>query len=496
MILIVLAIYFAILFLIGIMASKKVNSLEDFYVGGKNLGYWVVAFSARATGESGWLLLGLTGMGALMGFKAFWVVIGETLGVALCWLLMAKPFKRLTDQYNSVTVTDFFASHFKSKTHHIRFISSIVLVSFITIYVSAQIDATGTAFESFLGINYYWGAIIGFGIVIAYIFIGGFVAVAWSDFFQGLMMFLGLVALPIAAYFTLQSGTNISLTEQMANIDPKLLSFWGSTDSTLMNIMIIMSFLTIGLGFLGSPQVFVRFISVRNQSEINKGTWVAIGFTLLTNIAAVFAGICGRLLLTTPTSNPESILGNGAQNVLPLLVETIFPPLVIGLYIAAVLSAIMSTVDSLLVVASSAITRDIYQQSINPKATPDRLAYLSKHITLILAIIALVLSLSIAMLSPTRTVFWFIIFGWSGIAACFCPSMILSLTWKGFNEKGAVACMITGFVSMVYFKFFGISLPVIGPYIEALSPLPPSFIIAIIVGITVSKKYQNSPNFL
>ena len=362
MIIATLVVYFAILFIIGIVASKKVTTMEDFYVGGKNLGYWVVAFSARATGESGWLLLGLTGMGAMLGVQAFWAVIGEVLGVAVCWLMMAKPFKRLTDQYESMTVIDFFVSHFKSKTHHVRLISSSVLVTFITIYISSQIDSTGTAFESFLGVNYFVGALIGFVIVVAYIFIGGFVAVAWSDMFQGVVMLIGLILLPIAGYFAINGSSTVSMSHQLMAIDPSLLNIWGSGGFSLMNVLVIISFLTIGLGFLGAPQVFVRFMSVRDTDEITKGTWVAIIFTILTDASAVLAGMFGRLLLTGPGVNVESVLGNGAQNVLPAMVYALFPVFIIGLYVAAVLSAIMSTVDSLLVVASSAVTRDIYQK--------------------------------------------------------------------------------------------------------------------------------------
>ena len=225
----VLACYFAILFFIGIFASRKINSLEDFYVGGKKLGYWVVALSARATGESAWLLLGLTGMGALMGMKAMWVVAGECLGVAVAWFFMAKPFKRLTDQYGSITIPDYLVSRFKSKSHTLRALSAIILGLFVTIYVSAQIDATGSAFESFFGWNYFTGVFVGFGIVMAYIFFGGYVAVAWSDLFQGTMMFLGLVLLPLAGVAAfMMRDTSGGLISHIQALDPSLLSIWGA----------------------------------------------------------------------------------------------------------------------------------------------------------------------------------------------------------------------------------------------------------------------------
>jgi sodium/proline symporter len=192
----VLAVYVGILFLIGIFASKRIKSMSDYYVGGKKMGFWAVAFSARATGESGWLLIGLTGMGAMAGYSAYWVVVGELLGVFISWQFMAKRFKKRSDAYGAITIPDYLQSHFKTTTHTLRIVAASILVVFIVIYVASQIDVTGVAFKSMLGIDYKIGALIGFFIVLAYIFVGGFVAAVWSDLFQGLLMFIGLVLLP------------------------------------------------------------------------------------------------------------------------------------------------------------------------------------------------------------------------------------------------------------------------------------------------------------
>ena len=206
---IILALYFSLLIGVGFLASRKIHDISDYYVGGKKLNYWIAALSARSTGESGWLLLGVTGMGAVMGVSAFWIVIGEVLGVFLSWHFMAEKFKTLTDKYNSITVPDFLHSHFNSKNNTIRIIGATALSVFVVIYVSAQIDITGKTFESFLGYNYYNGILIGFGIVIAYIFSGGFLAVAWSDLFQGSLMFFALLLLPVIAYFKIPADINI-----------------------------------------------------------------------------------------------------------------------------------------------------------------------------------------------------------------------------------------------------------------------------------------------
>lgn len=484
----ILSIYFSILFIIGLAASRKVDGLSDFYVGGKKLGYWFVAFSARVTGESGWLILGLTGMGAIAGVSAYWVVLGELLGVGLSWFFMAKPFKKLTDKYQSITIPDYLDSHFKSKTNLLRIIAASTLSVFVIIFVSAQIDITGKAFEALLEMNYFIGALIGFFIVVVYIFFGGFVAVVWSDFFQGIMMFIGLVALPIAGFWFMDNGAN--LWSGLRSIDPALMNIWGGNPDPWMNIATIFGFAMIGLGFLGSPQIYVRFISVKDTKEIDHGKWVAIAFTLITDAAAVTIGLLGRYLFTEQGVDPESVLGNAGENVLIVMVESIFPIVIIGIYTAIVLSAIMSTIDSLLIVASSAITRDFYQKIFHPDVKDDQLTRLSRITTIIMSLIALIIALSVAVLSPDRTVFWFAIFGWSGIAATFCPMMILSLFWKPFNDKGAMVSMLTGFACVPFFKFFVQNLDGIGIYFEKMDVLFPSFVISMLCGIIVSKLTQ------
>ncbi|MFK7772469.1 MAG: sodium/proline symporter [Saprospiraceae bacterium] len=481
---IILILYFLVLFAIGYFASKKINNIDDYYVGGKKMGYWVVAFSSRATGESAWLLLGLTGMGAMAGISAFWVVIGEVIGVAAAWFLMAKPFKKMTDEYKSITIPDYLVSRFKSKTHTLRKIAATVLSVFVIIYVSAQIDATGSAFESFLDWNYYTGAIVGFLLVLSYIFSGGFVAVAWSDLFQGLLMLFGLLLLPTVAWLLI---TDPPLFEGIQAIDPGLMNIWGAGGLTTVNIFAILGFMMIGLGFMGSPQLFVRFMSIKDEDEINKGRWVAIAFTILTDSAAVMVGIIGRYYFNEAGTDIEATLGNSAQDVLPMLVSEVMPTVLVGLYVAVVLSAIMSTIDSLLVVASSAITRDVYQQILHPDADDKTLTSLSRKVTVVMAFLALGLSLLVSVLSPDRTIFWFVMFGWSGIAATFCPVMILSMFWKGYTEKGAIASMLTGFLSVPLFKFGATQLPDVGILFEKMDVLLPSFLMAMLVGFIVSK---------
>ena len=483
----VLAVYVGILFIIGILASRRIKSMSDYYVGGKKMGFWAVAFSARATGESGWLLIGLTGMGAMAGYSAYWVVIGELLGVFVSWQFMAKRFKKRSDAYGAITIPDYLQSHFKTTTHTLRIIAATILVVFIVIYVASQIDVTGVAFKSMLGIDYKIGALIGFFIVLAYIFVGGFVAAVWSDLFQGFLMFIGLVLLPIVVWFSMDHGAGV--TAGLNAIDPTLTQIMGRSTDGFMNLFTILGFSMIGLGFLGSPQVYVRFMSIKNEKEIDKGKWVATTFTLLTDAAAVTIGILARIYFTREGQDPEVILGNSGENVLSMITEEFLPTILVAIFVAIVLSAIMSTIDSLLILASSAITRDFYQKIFRPNIKDESLTKISRISTIIMAFTALIIAMIMNYVSPDRQMFWVILFGWSGIAATFCPVIILSLFWKGYSERGAMASMVSGFLAVILFNFVFKEMPVVGPYFVAIDVLAPSFAVAMFVGFIVSKKY-------
>ncbi|MBT5187777.1 MAG: sodium/proline symporter [Kordiimonadaceae bacterium] len=478
-----LFLYLCILIFLSYIASKRVKNLKGYITGNKTLGFWVAAFSAQATGESAWLLLGLTGAGAMAGVSAYWVVVGEMIGVYVCWFIMAERFKKLTDHYDSLTMTDYLVSRFKANGHLLRVVASVSLAIFILIYIAAQIDATGSAFERFLGWNYHTGAVVGFVVVVFYSVIGGFLAVAWTDMFQGAVMVISLFALPVIAFFMLSESDH--LYQGLSAIDPSLVSLSGT--GGLMGIATILGMMLIGLGFMGSPQVFARFIAIKSNDEIRRGRWVALGFTFFVDASAVSIGLLGRYLFTEVGGDAEAVLGNGGQNVLPTLVEYVFPALIVGLYVAAVLSAIMSTVSSLLIVAAGSITHDIYRKIYNADLGGEASAKLSRKCTIIFAVLALAIALTVSFVSPSRTIFWFVIFGWSGIAATFCPMVIMSLFWRGFTARGAIAAMIVGFLSIPLFRFVMPLLPNVGDYFVALEALPPAFLLSFVAGYIFTK---------
>ena len=232
---------------------------------------------------------------------------------------------------------------------------------------------------------------------------------------------------------------------------------------------------------------YLRRDKEKIQKEIDKGKWVALLFTLLTDAAAVTIGILARVYFTEYGDNPVAILGNGGENVLSMITEEFLPTILVAIYIAIVLSAIMSTIDSLLILASSAVTRDFYQKIFRPDLKDEDLTGFSRIITIAMALAALGIAILLYNLYPDRQVFWIMIFGWSGIAATFCPVIILSIFWKGYSEYGAIASMLTGFVSVIFFKFYVSNLEGIGKYFVELDVLAPSFAMAMIVGFIVSK---------
>ena len=467
------------------------GDIRDYYASGKRLGFFNVAFSARATGESAWLLIGLTGMGYATGVQAFWVVLGEVIGVGGAWLLMARRFKRLSDRYDAITVPDYLEARFRDSGHWLRLIAGGALVIFVPIYAGAQIFATGDAFNSFLGIDHLLGAAIGFAVVLLYITQGGFTAVVWSDVFQGSLMFLGLVSLPIV--ILAHAGGIGAVSETLRSIDPHLLALHGPGEAgpssgawDLGTVFTVLGLGAIGIGFWGSPQVFVRFLSMKNEQQVRPGMITAITWTLLADSGAVLVGVFGRAVFSAEQ------LGGDHEAILPTAALELLPAFLSGIFIAMVLSAIMSTIDSLLVVASSAGVRDYWQKTRHPDMNDETLVTLSRKVTVLLSLIALAIGTALILRDREKPLFWIIIFGWSGIAATFCPTMILSLFWRGMTSLGAKCAMVAGFMGVPLFSFVipqaieGAGYARIASYIRSLDVLLPSFAIGFGVAIVVS----------
>jgi len=433
-----MVLYFLVLVAIGITSRRETDSLDGYYAAGKKLRYWIVAFSSNATGESSWLLLGLTGMGWAVGLHAVWIIAGEMLGVGLSWFFMARPFKLLTDRYNSITVPDYLEDRFADRRHLLRITGSVILVTMVTSYIAAQITATGKAFKAFLGMDFITGTLIGLGIILFYTVLGGLKAVARADFFHGSLMLLGLMVLPVVA--VANCGGLAEMLSSIRGIDPVLLDVAGPTGWSLAGVISIAGFLGVGLAFMGSPQLFVRFIAARDARELGLGKWVAVVFILIVDTGAVVTGMAGRVLFGGLADQ---------EAVMPAVATHLFPSYLTGIFIAIVLAAIISTADSLMILLSSAVIRDVWQKVVNPAAPQEKLVFWGKVMIVVVGVASFFFSLT-----ESRLIFWFVLFAWSGIGCAFCPVVIASLFWKKTSLAAAVAGMISGFSITVLWALF------------------------------------------
>ncbi len=444
---IVLGTYLAILFGLAIWSSRSTGDLAGYYLAGRKLPAAVVGFSAASTGESAWLLLGLTGMGFVLGVNALWIVFGEVLATAIAWMVVGPRFKALADRYRAITVADWMEERFADRRRILRMIGSVVILVMAGTYMAAQLTASGKTFESFTGISYEAGVLIGAVVILFYTSLGGLKAVAWSDLMQATLMAAALVALPLVAISEI--GGLGALASALASADPGLLRPLGSDGWSGQGIANVASHLGVGLAFLGAPQLLVRFMASKNRRTLSDGGLMATIVIILFDLGAVLTGMAGRVLYPG-IADPEGIL--------PFLASELTPPLVTGLFLVAVLAAIMSTADSVLLLASSAAVRDVLQKLVGEGggrlarfvADEARVVRVGKWVTFGLGIVGVAVALP-----EVRVVFFFVLFSWSGLGCAFAPVAILGVFWKRMTLAGAAAGMIVGFGTSVLWYLYG-----------------------------------------
>lgn len=432
----VLIVYLGILAALAIWSRRETHTLSGFYLAGKKLPFWVVAFSTNATGESGWLLLGLSGMGYLVGVQAYWVVVGEILGIAASWWLVSRRLKALGDETDSITVPDILTAKFQDKWHLIRLVAVLIIVVMVTTYVTAQMVATGKAFSSFLGMDYATGVVVGSVFIIGYTFVGGYKAVSYTDVVQGVLMLLGLIAVPAAAIIA--SGGLGSVEESLMQQDPKLLNMFAIAEGPVW--IGIASLVAVGLPFLGVPQLLIRFMSARDDGEILKARIMSVFVMLIFTAGAVTAGVAGRALFPGLEDH---------ETIFPVLSSNLFPPVIAGMLLVVVLSAIMSTVDSLLLLASSAFVRDTYQKIMGSTESDERLSNYGKAFTVAVGVVAVVLGVQ-----EPRVIYHFVLASWSGLGSAFGPVIIGILYYKRITWLGVLCGMSGGFITSVAWLMF------------------------------------------
>lgn len=468
-------VYLVGILIVGIIAARITKTLPDYLLAGRRLGPWVVAFSERASGESGWMLLGLTGLayasglGDPSGFKlepAFWTAVGGVSGILASWFLIARKLRVTSEQLGALTLPRFFELRFSKSDPVIRLTATAIITFCFAFYIAAQFDAAGKSLEQAFGWPHLSGVLTGAAIIVFYTLLGGFFAVAWTDFVQGWIMLITLVVLPLVTLS--QLGGFDGLTVRINAINPEFLSLTGGRDGWKLISGILGGF-GVGMGYLGQPHLLARYMSIRSANDIRIARRIAAVWAVLAYGGAVLMG-----LVALAYFGPDHFAD--PEKMMPELAMTIFPAWFAGILICGALAAMMSTADSQLLVATSSISEDVYHQTFKPELSQKQLLLISRIVTLILGVTAIFLA------QLPRSIFDKVLFAWGGLGAAFGPALVLTLWWKKVTRDGVLVGMVTGFLTVIIWDN--------SPFSGSLYSLVPGFTIAflaIIVGSYLTK---------
>lgn len=467
--------YFVIVLAIGIyfFAASKGAGEKEYFLGGRSMGAWVAALSAQASDMSAWLLMGLPGSILAFGFGQAWIGIGLALGTALNWIFVAKRLRRFSMAANdSITVPQYLSNRFATKSPVLQIVSAIIFLVFFTVYVASSFVAGTSVFTTvFDGLNEKTAMLIFAAIILVYTFLGGFKAVCWTDFFQGLLMLVALVSIPVVIYLFIDLDYSAltqvySYTEGANVVNCAFTSNFFSAD-----LKEIVSGLAWGLGYFGMPHILVRFMSIKDSKAVTKSAAIAIVWVVIALVAVIIMAYFGRMMVG------EELLTNGKQSMIFIvLARKLFPTFIAGLLMSAIIAASMSTADSQLLVASSSFTSDIYKPVFRKNASEKEILWVGRLIVLIVAVVAYFIASSKG--SGAQAIMSMVENAWAGFGSAFGPVIILSLFWKRFTYKGAVAGVISGAVVDVLWLLF---MSHTGIY-----EIIPGFIVGAILAIVVT----------
>jgi sodium/proline symporter len=424
-------IYLVGMLLIGFIAARRTKDLSDYVLGGRRLGAGVAALSAGASDMSSWLMLGLPGAVYVGGLGEIWLPIGLSIGAYLNWQFIAKPFRVYTEVANdSITVPDYFENRFHDSSKILRVVSAIVILVFFTFYTSSSLVGGAILLENSFGMDYIVALWVGALVIVSYTFFGGFLAASWTDFIQGILMFLALIIIPAVAIYEL-GGWNETVL-QIGNIDSSYLNVY--TGASAIGVI---SLLAWGLGYFGQPHIIVRFMGIKSTKEIPKARLIGMVWMILSLFGALFVGFAGiAYFADSPLENSETVF--------IMFSQVLFNPVVAGFLLAAILSAIMSTVDSQLLVSSSALAQDFYKSIFRRNASKKEEMIVGRIAVLGIAIIAILLGYD-----PDSKVLELVGYAWAGFGAAFGPVIILSLFWKRMTRNGALSGIIVGALTVI-----------------------------------------------
>lgn len=493
-ILIAMVCYMAVVIGIGIYFAKRSNqSSEDYFLGGRSLGPWVTAMSAEASDMSGWLLMGLPGVAYWCGLSdAAWTSIGLALGTYINWLLVAKRLRRYSAVAgDAITLPDFFSNRFHEKKKVIMTLSALFILIFFTVYASSCFVTCGKLFSTLFGASYQSMMIAGAVFVVIYTFLGGFLAESASDFMQAVVMIFALTVILITG--TLAAGGLQAVVDNAKNI-PGFFTFFGIASPSVdangiqqvangapvfgeagsYGFLTIISTLSWGLGYFGMPQVLLRFMAIRKTDELVRARRIATVWVVISLTAAVLIGLMGRAMFPVhETLNTAS----GAENVFIVLSRHLLPPLLAGLVMAGILAATISSSDSYLLIAASAVSLNIFKGILKKDASDKQVMTMSRVILLLIAVVGVVIAMD-----ENSVIFTIVSFAWAGFGAVFGPIMLFSLFWKRTTQAGAVAGMVTGGVVVFLWKL--VLKPLGGVF--GIYELFPAFVLSCLVILVVS----------
>jgi sodium/proline symporter len=467
-------VYLVGMLVIGVISYRLTSNLSDYVLGGRRLGPGVAALSAGASDMSSWLLLGLPGAAYAGGMNVIWLPIGLSIGAYLNWQFIASRLRSYTEVANdSITIPDFFENRFRDKSKILRVISALVTLIFFTFYTSSGLVGGALLFEESFNLEYQVALWIGAIVIISYTFLGGFLAVSWTDFIQGILMFLALIVVPIAAISKV-GGWNETVN-QVGNIDAlRLDAFEG------MGFLAIISLLAWGLGYFGQPHIITRFMGIRSVRDVPKARLIGMTWMVVGLFGAILTGFAGIAFFADAPLVTDDF--NNSEKVFIYFTDVLFDPWVSGILLAAILSAIMSTIDSQLLVSSSALAEDFYKALLRKNASQQELVWVGRIGVVVIALIAVILAQN-----PESSVLELVSYAWAGFGAAFGPVIVLSLFWKRMTRNGALAGMITGAVTVVVWKLLstppndanGDPLPQSEAFIPfALYEIVPGFLLA------------------
>lgn len=449
-------IYFGLLLTMGLIFHKKQTTSSDFIMGNRSLSFWLVALSAHASDMSAWLFMAFPMSIFVLGLSRIWIALGLLAGMYLNWQLVAPRLRSMTEEYNCYTLSSFFEKRFKDNSGAIRIISALVMVIFLTHYLSAGLIAMGNLFESLFGLDYYLGLSIAMLVVVSYTFVGGFTTVAWTDLLQGIFLLLMIVLVPFIAFSKIDGWQQIEAVAQKQGISLSLMPE-SNFDAFFTIISLALGW---GLGYFGMPHIITKFMGIRDVKEMHKSKWLGMSWQLITLAAAAFVGVVAIAYFPNGLEKPELVFIE--------MVKDLFHPFIGGFILCAIIAANLSTMDSQILVCGSMMSEDLYVPLHRKPPSDRKILWFSKLSVVFISVFALLLSFN-----RSTTVLDTVLYSWSGLGSAFGPLILMSLYSTSINRYGAITGIVVGtLVSMIW--------PTLNPIITKYEVLPmiPAFILS------------------